>query len=141
MSAGDDDAPTTATPPAGAASPSADDPTRADPPAMDEHGVPEDHEARYHPHDDEGRPPPMVDFSTFVLSLATNAVINLTDESHDGRIAGSKINLGAAAQHIDLLSMLEEKTRGNLSDDERQLLQTLLYDLRMQYLEAASRRR
>lgn len=88
------------------------------------------------PPDAEG-PPPKVDFATFVLSLAANAVMNMTGETDDGRIPGAKINLQAAAQHIDIVTMLELKTRGNLSKQESDLIQSVLYDLRMRYLDAA----
>lgn len=80
---------------------------------------------------------PPVDFASFVLSLATNAVVNLGGETRDGRIPGARINLKAAAQHIDILTMLEEKTRGNLHPEEAELLSQLLHDLRMQYVQIA----
>jgi hypothetical protein len=46
-------------------------------------------------------------------------------------------NLQAAQQMIDILSLLEQKTRGNLTAEERQLLEQILYELRMRYLDAA----
>jgi hypothetical protein len=46
-------------------------------------------------------------------------------------------NLAAAQQIIDILSLLEQKTRGNLTAEERQLLEQLLYELRMRYVEAS----
>jgi hypothetical protein len=45
-------------------------------------------------------------------------------------------NLGAAAQMIEILGLIEEKTRGNLTAEERQLLDQILYELRMRYVEA-----
>jgi len=82
--------------------------------------------------------PPVSDFSGFVLSLAANAMMNLTDESQDGRVASSNsVNLKSAAEYIDILVMLEQKTSGNLSEEEEKLIQSLLYDLRMQYIEVA----
>ena len=83
---------------------------------------------------------PKVDFATFVLSLATNALMALQLEGTDERVPGGRIDLKAAAQHIDILAMLEEKTSGNLSQQEQDLLQSLLYDLRMHYIEVAKRR-
>lgn len=80
-----------------------------------------------------------VDFTSFVLSLATNAIMSLEGDAQDGRVPGAKINLSVAAQHIDILAMLEIKTRGNLTDEEKAMLQSVLYDLRMHYLEAAQR--
>jgi len=84
--------------------------------------------------------PPVSDFSSFALSLAANAMMNLSGDSLDGRVASpASINLKAAAEYIDILVMLQQKTEGNLSDDETKLLESLLYDLRMQYVEVAGR--
>ena len=84
--------------------------------------------------------PAKVDFPTFVLSLAATAVLNLRGDGEDDRVAGAKVNLEVAAQHIDIITMLEDKTRGNLSKAEQDLVQAVLYDLRMQYLDAAQRK-
>jgi hypothetical protein len=82
--------------------------------------------------------PTVSDFSGFALSLAANAMMNLTDETHDGRITSSNsIDIKAAAEYIDILVMLQQKTSGNLNEEEKKLLESLLYDLRMQYLEVA----
>jgi hypothetical protein len=78
-----------------------------------------------------------VDFSSLVLSIATNAMVSLQGQSPDGRVPG-RPNLPAAAQHIDILSMLEEKTRGNRSAEEEELLKNVLYDLRMNYVALAN---
>ncbi|MBI4814702.1 MAG: DUF1844 domain-containing protein [Deltaproteobacteria bacterium] len=82
-----------------------------------------------------------VDFGSFVLSLATNALLNLSDDPVDDRVAGAKINLRVASQHIDILAMLQQKTKGNLTADEQALLESVLYDLRMQFIQAAERKR
>jgi hypothetical protein len=79
-----------------------------------------------------------MDFSTFVLSLASSAMVNLgvvddEDESKDAP------DLMAARQLIDIIGVLEEKTRGNLSESEMKLLKSLLYDLRVQYCDAQKR--
>jgi len=76
-----------------------------------------------------------LDFATFVLSLASSALVNL------GRLpppdgADARPDLPAAKQIIDILGILEEKTRGNLDDSEEKLLKSLLYDLRVQYVDA-----
>jgi len=82
--------------------------------------------------------PAVSDFSGFVLSLAANAMMSLRDDPSDGRIASDRnIDLKAAAQYIDILVMLSSKTEGNLSDEEKNLLDSLLYDLRMSYVEVA----
>jgi hypothetical protein len=77
-----------------------------------------------------------VGFAEFVLSIATNAVIHLGGESKDGRLP-PRLNLPLAAQHIDIISMLAEKTRGNLTREEAELIDSLLYDLRMKYVQVA----
>lgn len=77
-----------------------------------------------------------VDFAALVLSVATNAMVSLQGGSPDGRIPG-RPNLAAAAQHIDILTMLAEKTRGNLTPEENELLTGVLYDLRMNYVAIA----
>ena len=82
--------------------------------------------------------PSVSDFSSFILSLAANAMMNLRDDPSDGRIASERnIDLKAAAQYIDILVMLSNKTKGNLSEEEQKLLDSLLYDLRMTYVEVA----
>lgn len=76
-----------------------------------------------------------MDFSTFVLSLASSAMVNLgVVEGQPDLTAGT--DLIAAKQLIDIIGVLEIKTRGNLSDPEDKLLKSLLYDLRVQYCDA-----
>jgi hypothetical protein len=74
-------------------------------------------------------------FSEFVLSIATNAIVHLGgDESPPERVSPA-IDLAQAAQYIDILMMLKDKTKGNLEKQEEMLIDSLLYDLRMKYLE------
>jgi hypothetical protein len=82
---------------------------------------------------------PPLDFSTFILSLASTAMIHL------GQVPGPEgdsleRDLPAAKQAIDMLGMLEEKTRGNLDDAEAKLLKSLIYDLRVAYVDAQKQR-
>jgi hypothetical protein len=79
-----------------------------------------------------------MDFSTFVLSLASSAMVNLGMVENEGSLKGEP-DLMAARQLIDIISVLEEKTRGNLSESETKLLKSLLYDLRVQYCDAQKR--
>jgi hypothetical protein len=74
-----------------------------------------------------------IGFGEFILSLGTNAAVLLGGE--DPERVTSKADLGAAAQYIDIIQMLKEKTSGNLQPDEIRLIDTLLYDLQMRYLE------
>ena len=77
---------------------------------------------------------PHVDFATFVLSLSHSALMHLGETPHpeSGKV---EKDLSLARQTIDLIAMLEEKTRGNLSGDEERLVGHVLYDLRMRYVE------
>ncbi|HUX00035.1 MAG: DUF1844 domain-containing protein [Phycisphaerae bacterium] len=86
-----------------------------------------------------GRPGriPEATFSTLVQTLATQAAILMSSE-RDPRTGRTLQNLDLAKHHVDLLGVLEEKTKGNLSDEEKQLLDTLLYELQMAYVSAAS---
>ena len=77
---------------------------------------------------------PEIDFSTFLLSLCTSAMMHLGDASDEsGR---THRNLPLAKETIDILAMLAKKTEGNLSEDERKLLEEQLYTLRLRYVEA-----
>jgi hypothetical protein len=72
-------------------------------------------------------------FDIFVLSLNASALMHLGD-GHE-----PAANLPLARQTIDILAMIEEKTRGNLSGEEERLLHQVLFDLRMRYARKASR--
>jgi len=76
-----------------------------------------------------------MDFSTFVLSLASSAMIHLGIVEGEDTPSG-QVDLISAKQLIDILGVLEQKTRGNLSDSEERLLKSLLYDLRVHYCDA-----
>lgn len=78
---------------------------------------------------------PPADFATLVLSLGSSAVAYL-GEAPAGDDKKLPRNLPMAKHAIDLLSVLEEKTRGNLSSEEKQILESLLFDLRLRYVEA-----
>lgn len=76
-----------------------------------------------------------VDFSTHILSLASTALISL------GKMPGPDgeqppLDLETARHLIDVLGMLEVKTKGNLEEAEQKLLQSLIYDLRVAYVDA-----
>ena len=79
-------------------------------------------------------PPAHVDFGTFVLSLGSSALVHLGEIQHP-ETAESKENLALARQVIDLLAMLEEKTKGNLTVEETRFLRDLLADLRLKFVE------
>jgi hypothetical protein len=79
-------------------------------------------------------PPPAITFSTFVLGLSTQALAHL-GEIPDPVSRQVQVDLPAASQLIDILAMLESKTRGNLDPEEVQLLRGILYDLRLRFVE------
>ena len=81
-------------------------------------------------------PLPEIDFTNFVLSLSTSALIQLGDVP-DPFTQKTDKNLPLAKQTIDLIGMLKEKTKGNLSSEEGKVVEYVLYDLRMRYVKAA----
>lgn len=114
------------------------DPARAQPapspspsPAHAEERPGEQPEER--PHDKPPAGP--VDFSGLLMSLASNAMIHLGEPMPDGRTA--PVNLPHAQEMIDLLALLDAKTKGNLTPAESSLLANLLYTLRLRYVEKA----
>ncbi|SCY50351.1 DUF1844 domain-containing protein [Desulfoluna spongiiphila] len=82
----------------------------------------------------EAPPLPGINFSTFIFSLNSSALVHLGMITAPG--GGAKaINLPLAKQTIDILGMLEAKTAGNLTDEEINLLSNMLHDLRMMYVK------
>ena len=81
---------------------------------------------------------PSIDFSTFVLSLSHSALVHLGDAPtpEDTR----EVHLPLARQTIDLLSLLQEKTRHNLTASEERLLEQALTDLRLRFVEVSRAR-
>jgi uncharacterized protein DUF1844 len=75
-------------------------------------------------------------FVSFVISLASSAAIHFGDLP-DPSGQKTEPNLEGAAQMIEILALLEEKTRGNLTAEERQLLEQVLYELRMRFVQAS----
>ena len=78
-----------------------------------------------------------ISFAAFVLSLAHTAAVHFGDIPDPVSGQKSEVNLPAAQQMIDILALLEEKTRGNLTAEERQLLDQILYELRLRFVEAS----
>ena len=76
---------------------------------------------------------PEINFSTFVISLSSSALIHL-GIAPDPMTGEQKKDLAIAKQTIDMLAMLQEKTRRNLTEEEAQLMESMLYDLRMRYV-------
>ena len=78
---------------------------------------------------------PRLSFSAFVVSLAHTAAVHFGDAADPVSGQRAKADLPAAQQMIDILALLDEKTRGNLTAEERQLLEQILYELRLRYVE------
>ncbi len=72
-------------------------------------------------------------FSTFILSLSTSALVHL-GELPDPISNKKEVNLQLAKQTISIIEMLKEKTKGNLTDEEEKLLDSVLYDVRLKFL-------
>ncbi len=96
----------------------------------------ESHEARTETQGSASPPPPPMDFSMFVLSMANTALFQL-GFIKDPDAGESKKDLQGARQTIDLIALLEEKTRGNLTDQEAKIIQEALFQLRMAFVDAS----
>jgi hypothetical protein len=79
---------------------------------------------------------PEASFATLVQSIMTQVLFYLGDMTARGM--EPSVNLDMAKHHIDTLSVLEEKTKGNLTDDEKHMLDAALYECRMRYVSVAS---
>ncbi len=82
----------------------------------------------------QDQPLPEVDFNALILSLSSSVMMHLgvlpNPVSHE-----TEADLPLAKQTIDIIALLQEKTRGNLAKDEEQFIEAVLYDLRMKYVE------
>lgn len=76
---------------------------------------------------------PPVTFSSFIVSLASSAMSSL------GQGSTREVDLAMARHSIDILRVLEQKTRGNLDDEEKKLLESVLYDVQVRYVDAEKR--
>ncbi|HTN54336.1 MAG TPA: DUF1844 domain-containing protein [Anaeromyxobacter sp.] len=82
--------------------------------------------------------PARIDFYTFILSLGSSAFVHLGDAPHPDTGAPAEPNLPLAHQTIDILAMLREKTRGNLTPEEDRFMENLLTDLRLRFVARSS---
>ena len=82
---------------------------------------------------DESLPP--MTFNAFVLSLATSAAMHFGEVGDPETGRPAEPNLPAARQMIDILALMEEKTQGNLTPEEGDLLRQVLYELRLRFVE------
>ncbi len=84
---------------------------------------------------------PDLSFTAFVISLASSAAIHFGDlpDPNTGQLA--EVNLEGASQMIDILTLLDQKTKGNLTAEERSVLEQVLYELRLRFVEALGSRK
>ena len=81
-------------------------------------------------------PLPPIDFRILVLSMNTSALIQLGEAPRED--GAHEVDLPMAQQTIDMLVILEEKTRGNLTGDEERLLHQVLFDLKMRFVRCST---
>ena len=79
---------------------------------------------------------PEISFNALVVSLATSAAVHFGDAADPSSGEHMAPNLEAAGHMLDLLVVLAEKTKGNLTPDEERFLTQVLYELRMRFIEA-----
>ena len=79
---------------------------------------------------------PGISFAGFVLSLATTAAVHFGDIADPNTGDRQEPDLQAAHQMIELIALLQEKTKGNLTTDEAKLVDDLLYELRLRFVQA-----
>ena len=79
---------------------------------------------------------PPIDFASFIISLSTSVLIYL-GEIPDPLSNEKKLDLMSAKQTIDLISLLKEKTKGNLTQQEEEFMENILYDLKMRFVKAS----
>jgi len=83
-------------------------------------------------------PLPEINFATFILSLTSSAMLHFGDIADP--VSGKKErNLTIAKQTIDMIDMLREKTKGNLTKDEEALVENTLYELKIRYVKESSK--
>jgi hypothetical protein len=79
-----------------------------------------------------------IEFNTLLLGLASTALIHLGESPHP-ETGKTQKDLALARQSMDLLGLLREKTRGNLTSEEEKFFENLLADLRLRFVEASRR--
>jgi len=80
---------------------------------------------------------PQITFATFIVSLNHSALVHL-GVVEDPTSGSKSKNIELAKQTIEIIAMLEEKTKGNLKEEEAEMIKSLLYDLRMIYVRETS---
>ncbi len=84
--------------------------------------------------------PPSINFSTFIISISTQALVHL-GEIPNPLSGKAEKDISVGKQMIDIIGVLREKTRGNLDKGEEKLVDDILFDLRMKYVEAVRKKK
>ncbi len=79
-----------------------------------------------------------IDFNSFVISLSSSVLISLGEIPHPDT-GDLSLDICFAKQTIQILEMLQEKTRGNLDEGERELIDSVLFDLRFKYVQCVKK--
>ncbi|HUP58194.1 MAG TPA: DUF1844 domain-containing protein [Bdellovibrionota bacterium] len=82
---------------------------------------------------------PKLDLTTFFLSISSAAFMGLGVRGESGDVPDQGVDLELARQNIDLLELMQEKTRGNRTPEEEKLLEQLLFETRMRFVEVQRR--
>jgi hypothetical protein len=105
----------------------------------DKRGVDKEETQEFNPQSPEDKDPmgptQPIDFTTLIMSLASSALVSM-GRVPDPETGSVQKNLAFAQQNIDIIHLLQGKTRGNLSSDEERLVEQILYELRMSYINA-----
>lgn len=85
------------------------------------------------------QPEERIEFTTFLLGLASTTLVHLGQAPHPETGGTGEVDLALARQTLDVLDMLREKTRGNLTAEEEKVFSNLLADLKLRYVEASKK--
>ncbi len=97
--------------------------------------APKQEEETKHKEAPDAPPLPEVNFSSLIFSLSSSALLHI-GEIADPQTGEKRVDLPMAKHSIDIISMLKEKTKGNLDDEEQKFIDSILTDLRLRYVKA-----
>ncbi len=97
--------------------------------------APKQEEGKKHKETQDAPPLPEVNFSSLIFSLSSSALLHI-GEIADPQTGEKRVDLPMAKHSIDIISMLKEKTKGNLDDEEQKFIDSILTDLRLRYVKA-----
>ena len=99
--------------------------------------APEEEEEQKQTSETQSPPLPEVNFNSLIFSLSSSALLHI-GEIADPQTGEKRVDLPMAKHSIDIISMLKDKTEGNLDDEEQQFIDNILTDLRMRYVKAVN---